>query len=533
MPSQLQRTHPRVKYPVEVRLTSRALDHVLVALSHNLSTSGILVEARESLDVGTRLNCEIPLPGGPRHVSGMVARVQPMPLPPAGYGLGIRFVDLDPEIEEVLRGLVQTEEPTSRLARVHFEGVKDSLRSQAVPTADGIRLATVLPFLRTGCEVSVSFVSGSSRVLSRGIVRDVSFEPRQPDGIPRMAINVQFPRGREPAYLPIDDEGEEVTAVESPHARAKLVTNAAASTAPVRPEVARPEVARPAAAAVAVRPTLDTRALTPARLRRPLGLRGRPRLFGDATERPTARVRHEPLPAGTRRAVRIGVFATAGVALLVAAALLTRGSWGGRTANAPAPRAGKATPAPVRRAPPAAPVAAALPISPTAAPQPQPTAHLQPAAETPPAPLTLPALLDAVPPKFAHDPVTGLPPLPSATPGPKITFQPATEPGVTPARRAELQAEVPFRGSSFGAIHYALAQPRGVAVTLPHARSLLPLGRHVVANEGFRYVWIRELEEGGIQVRFMFAERTPLLRALEVDEGLVRVRVAPPAPESK
>ena len=120
-------------------------------------------------------------------------------------------------------------------------------------------------------------------------------------------------------------------------------------------------------------------------------------------------------------------------------------------------------------------------------------------------------------------PLTGLPPLPPGTPGPTITVP-------TPG---ELQAEVPFAGSAQGAIHYALAQPRGLAVTLPNARSVLPIGRHVLGNEGFRYVWIREPERGGIQVRFMFAERTPVLRALEVDEGVVRVRVAPLPPESQ
>jgi hypothetical protein len=91
--------------------------------------------------------------------------------------------------------------------------------------------------------------------------------------------------------------------------------------------------------------------------------------------------------------------------------------------------------------------------------------------------------------------------------------------------------EVPFRGSAEGAVHYALVQPRGVAVTLPQAQSVLSIGRHVLGNDGFRYVWIREAGRGGIQVRFMFAERTPVLRAVEVEAGMVRVRVAPLPPE--
>jgi hypothetical protein len=95
----------------------------------------------------------------------------------------------------------------------------------------------------------------------------------------------------------------------------------------------------------------------------------------------------------------------------------------------------------------------------------------------------------------------------------------------------ELQVDVPFGGSAQGAVHYALEQPRGVAVTLPNGHSVLPIGRHVVTSAGFRYVWIREPERGGIQVRFMFAERTPVLRAVEVEGGVVRVRVAPLPPE--
>jgi hypothetical protein len=515
MPSLQQRAQPRVKYPVEVRLQAPTLDHVLVAYSLNLSINGMLVEAREPLEVGTPLTCEIPLPGGARSIAGLVARVQPLPLLPSGCGLGIRFLEVDPDVEEVLRGLVQSEEPLSRLARVRFEGLKEILRSQAVPTADGIRLATVLPFLRMGSEVSVSFVSGSSRVLSRGVVRDVTFEPRQADGIPRLAVNVQFPREREPDYVPID-EGEEVTAVDHPSGLAKANAKAAAGRAAAR---SRAEPLGPA------RPTLDARALSPARSRRPLRLRGRPRTAGAATVRVSSR-RHATSGVGGW-AARLAPVAVAGVALVATVAILARQT-PPRAAAArlaePAPR-----PAPPGEAPVPPPQAPRVEL-PGAPPDPEPELVASPPPPSPPeqpppaGPFGKPADPNAsAPPQFPHDPLTGLPPLPAGTPGPTMTVPTPTE----------LQAEVPFAGSAQGAIHFALAQPRGLAVTLPNARSVLPIGRHVLGNEGFRYVWIREPERGGIQVRFMFAERTPVLRALEVDQGVVRVRVAPLPPESQ
>jgi hypothetical protein len=503
MPSLSQRSQPRVKYPVEVRLSAPVIDHVLVARSLNLSPTGILLEVRESLDVGTRVTCEIPLPGGTRKLAGLVVRVEALPLSLSGVGLGIRFVDLEPATEQVLRGLVQTEDPVSRLARVRFEGVRETWRSQAVPTADGIRLATVLPFLRTGCEVSVSFVSGSSRVLSRGIVRDVSIEPRQPDGVPRLAVNVQFPRENEPDYLPMDT-GEEVTAVESPHGRARITATRAAE-----------------GQAANTRPSLDARRLLHPSRRRTLRLRGRPRPRG-----PQTRLARRPL---AQLAIRVGIYSVAAVALVATGSALARWS----AARPPAPVAlttasndgipalrSSAASEPAPRDTPAPPPAAPVGTSPTAAPSREIAA--EPSAE----PTTSPPSVAGAP----SDPLTGLPPLPPGTPGPRVSYRAPDGSAVdTPQPGSELTVEVPFAGSAEGAIHYALAQPRGVAVTLPNAHSVLPVGRHAVFNEGFRYVWIREQEQGGIQVRFMFAYRTPVLRALEVDEGMVRVRVAPTA----
>ena len=91
----------------------------------------------------------------------------------------------------------------------------------------------------------------------------------------------------------------------------------------------------------------------------------------------------------------------------------------------------------------------------------------------------------------------------------------------------EVVAIVPFEGSAEDWTHYALEQPRGIAVNLPNARSALALGRHTVGGDGFRWVWIRQHERGGIQVRFTLAYRTPKLRGVEIRDGLIRVRVSP------
>jgi hypothetical protein len=108
---------------------------------------------------------------------------------------------------------------------------------------------------------------------------------------------------------------------------------------------------------------------------------------------------------------------------------------------------------------------------------------------------------------------------------------PPDAPGPTLQREGdELVQIVPFEGSTEGMSQYPLAEPRGIAVNLPNARSVLPLGRHSVMNEGVRWVWIRRYERGGIQVRFTLAWRTPEILGVDVADGAIRLRVAPRPP---
>jgi hypothetical protein len=108
-------------------------------------------------------------------------------------------------------------------------------------------------------------------------------------------------------------------------------------------------------------------------------------------------------------------------------------------------------------------------------------------------------------------------PLPAGTPGPELTVD---------GDRATVV--VPVEGSTGGMIHYSLARPRGLVVNLPHARPGLPVGVHAVRRDGFRFVWVRELPEGGLQVRFTFTRPTPDERVLDVEDQGIKVRVALP-----
>jgi len=111
------------------------------------------------------------------------------------------------------------------------------------------------------------------------------------------------------------------------------------------------------------------------------------------------------------------------------------------------------------------------------------------------------------------------PPLPEDTTGPEMRLENGFVTGV-----------VPIRGSIEGMTQFRVEEPQGVVINLPHAEAVLPLGRHAVYNEGFRFVWIRARDEGGIQIRFQLAYRTPEIQTVDVTPEAVLVRVAPPAP---
>ncbi len=325
MKSLSQRAQPRVKYPVDVRLlapaaapppgqdeeSGPAVPRELHVRSHNLSASGILVEARQVVEVGTRVMCEIPLPGGTRRLAGEVARLQPLPFSSSAVGLGIRFVELESSARLLLEALVQREQEPAHLVHARFEGMAESIRSQAVLTKDGVRLSAALPFLRPGSTVEISFVSGRSRVLSQGIVREAVVDNRGPDGVPKLTVDVRLHnrtgglgRPDDGAELIEEPDEDDVTAVDTPRALAAQIAT--------RPSAARPAV-QP------VHRTIQREG------RRPLHTRGRPRRPAPTPALASPQVAPRPdHPVWMVRAIKVGLGITGGLALFIIGVAVAR-----------------------------------------------------------------------------------------------------------------------------------------------------------------------------------------------------------------
>lgn len=185
-----QRRQQRVAYAASVRLHTSGRPHPFEARSINLSRSGVLVESLQPCPVGTEVICEIPLPGGRRRLRGRVARLQA--LSPAAVGVAIAFTQLDQPDEELLSEAVGQDENRSRIVQVRFEGMPEPMRSRARLTDGGLRLSTALPFLRLRSPVEVTFVSGESKVQSKGLVSQVELDQFAADGTPRLAVSVAF-----------------------------------------------------------------------------------------------------------------------------------------------------------------------------------------------------------------------------------------------------------------------------------------------------------------------------------------------------
>ncbi|MCG5053488.1 MAG: TIGR02266 family protein [Myxococcales bacterium] len=105
-----RRAHPRV--PVKIEVDYRSDDNFLFAYITDLSAMGIFVKTTEPHPPGARLTLRFKPLGAPEFVvDGQVVWINPVrPGDPNSInpGMGIQFVDLDPDTQRRLTRLVRT-----------------------------------------------------------------------------------------------------------------------------------------------------------------------------------------------------------------------------------------------------------------------------------------------------------------------------------------------------------------------------------------------------------------------------------------
>jgi hypothetical protein len=160
----------------------------VLARGVNLSAAGILVDAPTPTPcpVGSDVLCDVPLPQGARLLRGRVAHRREGS--PAKVGMGIEFVDLSPNERAELREIVADGDEKPNRVKVRFEGTNQIVRARAHATAQGFRLATALPFLRSGTGMDVSLAPDID--VMRAWVSSVALDRSNPDGVPRLIIDV-------------------------------------------------------------------------------------------------------------------------------------------------------------------------------------------------------------------------------------------------------------------------------------------------------------------------------------------------------
>jgi hypothetical protein len=187
------RRQNRIVFQTKIRLRAPGRDESVVARVQNLSSRGVYITGTELPAAGTEVQCRLVLAGERRTLRGRVAWVRPasagaaLKLP----GAGIEFLELGQEDADLLHKLVDPGDEERQPVDVWFEGMKAPIRCQAVVGGEGVRLATRLPFMRLNSPVRVAFTHPEVMVRD-GTLDSVMLEPNNVDGIPHLQVNVSM-----------------------------------------------------------------------------------------------------------------------------------------------------------------------------------------------------------------------------------------------------------------------------------------------------------------------------------------------------
>lgn len=114
MQAQSQRADPRVDVDLEVQY--RTAQEFNAAYTKNISGGGIFIKTQQALPLNQEIHLRFTLPGISRilEVRGLVVWTNPYPsrssFPP---GMGIKFMDLDPEAKKIIAGFVKEKLPAA------------------------------------------------------------------------------------------------------------------------------------------------------------------------------------------------------------------------------------------------------------------------------------------------------------------------------------------------------------------------------------------------------------------------------------
>lgn len=495
-----ERRQERVTYETAVRLQPSGFDRAIEAQVTNLSLSGAFVSSSEFWDVGTELFCDLPLPRDHLRVRGRVAWVRPDRAP---TGMGIEFVDLSGSHVEMLTQLLEVGPHEIAQLRIWFEGMAQPIRAEALPSVHGLQLRTALPFLRAGSTVRFA-VEGEEQPRDAVLGR-TSLYAHPADPVPRLQVELHIkPEAAEPIELVADfDEHEPISVVEPEVCSGTIETD----------EVVLPPK-QGEAQSVEVSATLRGQLLElPEEVyEAPEAAERSHWTFDDEAREAVQRAAElaDPLPGmdparedpefwratgeRSRPWLWMGAFALLAVSLASASytGLFSRvgdafDAWFGPGGDKVSHEQG--LPPSVSH------------VSIVSARAPAPKSSTVADEATPKLP-SVPAKAPALPkPVALQERVVAKKVIAPKEPAPKRGYQLSVVEGTTSLR-------IPLAGSLKDHRIYPLANPDGLAVKLPHARTRLARGLHRVGRGGLRALWLRRFE-GGVQLRVLYQRPSP------------------------
>jgi PilZ domain len=190
------RRRPRIAFQGRIRLKAPGREATVDANVQNLTILGAFVTTApaDAPGAGSEVLCRFNIANEGRLVRGRVVWMRYLAADGSqpSAGLGIEFLGVDPQAMDLLRRLTEPSPEVRRPVDVWFDGMRSSVRCQAVVTGRSVRLVTQLPFMRPGSPARLAFTDQPARGIYEGTVGSVMLTSCDDEGIPRLRLNVSL-----------------------------------------------------------------------------------------------------------------------------------------------------------------------------------------------------------------------------------------------------------------------------------------------------------------------------------------------------